>query len=61
MAHFSCFLSVFGAFSTQRRKGGGFGGGLMKRPLISRPLEGVSNLCSQNTGQFYSFLKMNKI
>ena len=25
------FLSVFGAFSTQRRKGGGFGGGLMKK------------------------------
>ena len=61
MAHFFVFLAVFGAFSTQRLEGGGFGGGLMKRPLISRPLEGVSNLCSQNTGQFYSFLKMNKI
>ena len=61
MAHFSLFLWVFWRFFDQRRKGGGFGGGLMKRPLISRPLEGVSNLCSQNTGQFYSFLKMNKI
>ena len=52
---FYCFLRIFmpsGHKGTGRLKEG-VGGGLID--LKFETLEGVSNLCSQNTGQFYSF------
>ena len=55
------FCGFLALFRPSDGKEGALGEVLWKRPLISRPLEGVSNLCSQNTGQFFSFLKMRKI